>query len=347
MTERAYHAGIVGLGMIGGADQVSADAIGQRVAGLDGTHFAALAGHPRVSVVAGSSRDAGRRERFAERSGARVYERWSDMIARERLDIVSVATYAPVHAEIATACAEAGARVIFCEKPIATTLADAETIVRVCAEHDALLVVNHQRRFDPGFRRLHDLVSAGELGDLTSASLQWPKGRLGNVGTHMIDAIRMLTGRDVVAVSGHLDLSRRPDCRGPAFQDPGGWGMLRMTDGLIVTVDAADFAAVPLHIAVNGTRGRARVGSDGVHVERWSGPVDHWPKHAGRPTSMDQAVVEIVAWLDDAAPFPAPGADAATTLEAIVAFHVSHDRHAAWVDLPLTDADREREVRSG
>ena len=65
MATAAYRAGIIGLGFIGGADQASGDAIGQVVANLDGTHAEALSGHPRVRLVAGSSRAAGRRERFA------------------------------------------------------------------------------------------------------------------------------------------------------------------------------------------------------------------------------------------------------------------------------------------
>ena len=120
MTNATYRAGIIGLGFIGGADQVSGDALGQQVSGLDGTHFDALSNHPRVNLVAGSSRDAGRRERFAQRAGAKTYTNWEEMLAQEALDIVNVATYAPVHAEITVACAKQGIRAIYCEKPIAT-----------------------------------------------------------------------------------------------------------------------------------------------------------------------------------------------------------------------------------
>ena len=68
-----YKAGIIGLGFIGGADPVSGNALGQKISDLDGTHFVALSENPRVEIVAGSTRDAGRRDRFAERSGARTY----------------------------------------------------------------------------------------------------------------------------------------------------------------------------------------------------------------------------------------------------------------------------------
>ena len=72
-----YRAGIIGLGFIGGADQVSGDALGQQVTELDGTHLFALQNHAEVELVAGSSRDEGRRGRFSERTGARTYANWN------------------------------------------------------------------------------------------------------------------------------------------------------------------------------------------------------------------------------------------------------------------------------
>ena len=93
MPGSSYRAGIVGLGFIGAADQVSGDVLGQRVEDLDGTHLDALNRHPRVELVAGSSRDPGRRQRFVQRTGAKVYADWQEMLAREALDIVSVAIY--------------------------------------------------------------------------------------------------------------------------------------------------------------------------------------------------------------------------------------------------------------
>jgi len=342
-----YRAGIIGLGMIGGADPVSAGAIGQAVKDLDGTHLDALRDHDRVRVVSGSSRDAGRRERFAERSGAEVYADYREMLERERLDIVSIASRSPAHAEQAVACAEAGVRAIYCEKPVTTTAADGDRVVDACREHGTLLLVNHQRRFDPNYRKVRDLIAGGELGELTSCLLQWGSGRLGNVGTHTIDAIRMLTSRQVEAVSGHLDLSRRPDCRGEDFQDPGGWGMIRMEGGLVVLVDAADYGTVPFHIGLNLTGGRIRFGPDGVHLDRTGAESEHWPVVHDGTTFMHGAVAEIVKCLDEEAMPSIPVDDAVRTLEAIVAFHISHNQNAEWVKLPLEGEDRRKEVRSG
>ena len=59
MTNKPYRAAVIGLGMIGGADQVSGDALGQRVENMDGTHTTAYQKNPRVELVAGATRDAG------------------------------------------------------------------------------------------------------------------------------------------------------------------------------------------------------------------------------------------------------------------------------------------------
>ena len=83
MADSTYRAAIIGLGFIGGADQVSGDALGQQVRDLDGTHVVALSGHPRVELVAGSSRDAGRRERFEQRTGVRTFADWREMLEKE------------------------------------------------------------------------------------------------------------------------------------------------------------------------------------------------------------------------------------------------------------------------
>jgi predicted dehydrogenase len=346
INQRTYRSGIIGLGFIGGADQVSGDALGQLVVDLDGTHLYAMQNHPRVEIVAGSSRDAGRRERFEQRASASTYANWREMLEHEQLDIVSVATYAPQHVEITIACAEHGARAVLCEKPIATTLAGADRMLAACEKAGTLLAINHNRRFHPNYRRLRDLVAAGELGELTSVNAQWGSGRLGNVGTHNFNAICMLTGKRIEAVSAMLDLSLRPDCRGPDFQDPGGWGMLRLEGGLIATFDAADHATVPATITLNGTKGRAITGGPEVQLDFTDGKTDHWPAPTDA-SSMDVAMREIVDFLDGNAPFPDSAEDSVHTLEAIVACHASHERDAVWTKLPLLGSDRKIEVSSG
>jgi predicted dehydrogenase len=361
--ENIYRAGIIGLGFIGAGDQVSGDALGQRVEDLDGTHLTAFLRNPRVDVVGGSSRDAGRRERFAERVAAsvpdrrpvRAFESWRRMLDEEALDVVSIATYTPLHADIAVACAEAGVSVIYCEKPIAPTIDEAHRMLEACTKRGTLLVINHQRRFNPNLRRLRDLVADGAIGEVTSVTARWGSGRLGNVGTHVFDAVRMLTRLRAEAVSGTLDSAGRPDCRGVQFHDPGGWGVVRLEGGSRIMVDAADYAACPMSIELHGTLGSASVRGRNVSVERYGGAVERFPEITDGRTSMDHAVAEIVEWLDARRrssgeaipPFSCDAREAADVLETIVAFHASHRRSGAWVELPLTGDDRRITVEAG
>jgi len=348
MTQPIYRAAIIGLGFIGGGDQVSGDRLGQQVTSLDGNHFEALSRNPRIQLVAGSSRDLGRRERFEQRSGAKAYDDWKQMLATERFDIVSVASFAPSHAELVEACAEQGVRVIFCEKPIATQLVDAERMIQACESAGSLLVINHNRRFHPHFRELSRRIAAGELGDLTGAWLTWPSGRLGNVGTHFIDAALMLTGRKVVSVSATLDLAGRPDCRGPEFHDPGGWAVLRMDNGVMIHVHAPDYANSPAEVLLHGTLGRATIIKGQATIKTWQGEPEALPAVSPEEgTSMDRAVCEIVDHLDNGTPLSCAPEESLRTLEVIVACHASHARRAAWTDLPLAGSDREIEVHSG
>ena len=180
---------------------------------------------------------------------------------------------------------------------------------------------------------------------MTSASLQWGNGRLGNVATHIFDGLQMLLARPIEAVSGTLDLAGKPDCRGPQFSDPGGWGVLRLEHGLMVSVVAPDYGRTPGTSVINGSEGRAIIEGLDVEIEYWDGRMERWP-NLDEGSSMDRAVGEIVDWLDGKA-FPYDAWEAVHTLAAILAFHASHARHGAWVDLPLQGRDRELEVLSG
>ena len=305
--------------------------------------------------MAGSSRDQGRRDRFAQRTGARTYADWRELLEREEyMDIVSVATYANVHADPTVACAEAGVRAVLCEKPIAQSVPDAERMVAACADAGALLVINHQRRFTSSFRKARAHLANGGLGELTSINAQWPTpadGRLGGhqppVGSHVFDAIYHVTGRRIEAVSATLDLAGKPDARGPQFADPGCWGTMRLEGGLMATVDATDYGMAPWDVRVNGAEGRAFVGSDDVRLEYWDGRTEHWTNDDQVGTGMDVAVREMVGWLDGESDFDYDPTETVQVLEAIAAFHASHAKNSAWVVLPLTGADREIVVNSG
>ena len=61
-----------------------------------------------------------------------IYDNYDDVLANEEVDILSVVTNGPTHAEVTIRASEAGVSNILCEKPIATNLNDAQQVVDIC-----------------------------------------------------------------------------------------------------------------------------------------------------------------------------------------------------------------------
>lgn len=123
---------------------------------------------------------------------ANAYEDYRDMLAGEKdLDAVIIATPDFVHAEQAGACLAAGLHV-YCEQPMAHTVAAARSMVRTMRKTGKLLQIGHQRRSSPRYLyALEKIVKPGYmLGPITAAGAQWRPGIVGALGMlkgHVID----------------------------------------------------------------------------------------------------------------------------------------------------------------
>ena len=117
--------------------------------------------------------------------GERLYIDYQEMLAKEDLDIVSVATWPHLHAPMVIACAEAGVRAVHCEKPMATTYGDSMRMVEACAKSGTQLTFNHQRRFGKPYRKARELLRAGAIGELVR--LEGTCSNLYDWGTHWFD----------------------------------------------------------------------------------------------------------------------------------------------------------------
>ena len=115
----------------------------------------------------------------------------------------------------------------------------------------------------------------------------------------------------------------------------------------MVTVDATDYSKAPWDLRVNGSEGRAFIGSNDVRLEYWDGRTEHWTNASQHGSGMDVAVGEIVAWLNNGRDFEYDPAETVNVLEAIVAFHASHAKNSTWVELPLGGDDRGIGVAGG
>ena len=156
------------------------------------------------------SRDPGRARDFAERHGAAsprpAHTDLDALLADPELDAVIIASVDGVHAAQCIAAAKAGKHVL-CEKPMATTAADARRMVATCREAGVRLGIAYHMRWHRGHRDLCAAAHAGRFGVLRHMRVQWTMrapddsnwrarsevGRwwgLSAVGTHCLDQVR-------------------------------------------------------------------------------------------------------------------------------------------------------------
>lgn len=123
---------------------------------------------PYVECVGAADVDVGRARQVASAYGGNAYEDYEEMLEREKPDAVIIATPEPAHRAPALAAAAAGCHV-FMEKPLATTLEDADAIIRACEQAGVNLMVGHILRFEATYAMIKQAIENGDIGRLLTA----------------------------------------------------------------------------------------------------------------------------------------------------------------------------------
>jgi predicted dehydrogenase len=276
-----------------------------------------------------------------------VYADYREMLDRERPDLVSVTTRAPLRAEITLAAAAAGAKGIMCEKAMATSLREADSMIDACAVAGAVLLVNHTRRWHPTYEAARRAAQEGAIGELRCIVGTCP-GPLIHNGTHLFDLFRWFGG-DVAAVSGEVHVR--------TGQDDPGRAMLRFASGAAGFVDLDGSGG--LAVELQGTAGRLFVDAAEEGFTLWeyretrraaSGAawyqgspcrtrdVSHMTPDPGRPTLV-AALEEMIAAIEGTGDSRSSGRDGRAALELALAVYESHRCGGVAVMLPLADRD--------
>lgn len=166
---------------------------------------------PSVECVAVADNDPAGLKAAAERLGARrLYEDFRQMLQEEELDLVSVGPrWTDCHAEMVIACADAGVKGILCEKPLTSTLAEADAMLEACERNKVRMAVAH-RRACAYEQHAKKLVDAGEIGPIQTmrghgkADHRAGAMDLMVLGTHILDSMRYFAGSDVGWAYGHV-----------------------------------------------------------------------------------------------------------------------------------------------
>jgi predicted dehydrogenase len=149
--------------MSGMNHKLGAAVIGAR---MGAAHARAYRSHPHVALRAVCDLDLEAGQKLASEVGADLCTTdYRDLLRRDDIHLVSVATPDAWHAEQTIAALEAGKHVL-CEKPMAPTVAECEQMIAAAVRSDRKLMVGQVCRFTPGFTLARRLVASGRIGEL-------------------------------------------------------------------------------------------------------------------------------------------------------------------------------------
>ena len=273
--------------------------------------------------------------------GAKVYASHADLLASERLDLVSVCTPDNMHREAAEAVAAAGVN-LFLEKPIASNIEDAKAIIAAAKTSGVKLGVGYLLRFDPRYAQAKKMIEDGSIGDpihlytrRNSARTEGPKRYAGklplalHVTVHDVDMVLwMLRGRKPVSVYAQ----QNDRLLGEIGTQDSMAAIVRFSDGTIVNFEAAwSLPAGARHMIdarmeFIGTDGAFEVqcGDSGLYFadNTTSREIDtqHWPTTDGRVSGdLREQLLSVLEWLDGADYPVASGEEALASLELTLA----------------------------
>jgi predicted dehydrogenase len=157
-----------GVGLIGA---------GPGVAALHLPTLARLA--DRFTVVHVADNGSGRAADLAARLDATASQGAAWLLADPAVDVVAVCSPPDEHAAQILAAVAAGARAVFCEKPLATTRADAHAVIDACRDAGTVLVIATNHLYDPAWERAkhHLLANESSVRTISATVALPPNGR--------------------------------------------------------------------------------------------------------------------------------------------------------------------------
>lgn len=212
---KEFRIGIVGLGSVATA------------------HLHAYQLLKNVSIVSVCDMQLEKVTSTAEQLDARPYTDYRQLLADGGIDLVLVLTPASSHREIVEAAAREKIHVL-CEKPLAVTLEDAESMVRECRNAGVKLFYGSCYRYLPAVKKAYELINSGVIGKIQLMTeqvvggkgfdayrelppshypLEGPGGHgmgLMDHGIHLVDIFSWFTGSDIIRVQGRGQISGAP-----------------------------------------------------------------------------------------------------------------------------------------
>mgnify|MGYP000867207059 CR=1 FL=1 len=155
-------------------------------------------------------------DQVIKEANIKVYTDYHEMLKKEDIDVVAIATESGYHGKHAIECINYGTHVLI-EKPMALSLNDADKIIQLAKEKNKKVCVSHQNRFNPPIQKLRRAIEEGRFGKIINgtARILWTRddnyykqapwrgtkeldgGTLMNQCIHNIDLLQWMMGSEI------------------------------------------------------------------------------------------------------------------------------------------------------
>ena len=304
-----------------------------------------------VACVALCDRTASKAEKLAEQFGldATIYDDPEALVENEQLDFLDVCTNVETHALFVDLAARHGLPVV-CQKPMATTLAEAETMVRTCQEAGVPLFINENWRWQYPIRQFKAKLHEGLIGKPFRARIDYRNSFpvfenqpflkdleqfiLTDIGSHILDTARYLFGD---AKRLYCQTCRvNPDIKGEDVATV----MMTMGDDISVVCEMSyasrrEYDRFPeTYIQVEGSEGFLELGPDfwirettasGTLAQRYVPPRHAWanPAYDVIHSSIVPAQADLVQALQGKGEAETTGEDNLKTMQLVFGSYAS------------------------
>lgn len=220
-------------------------------------HLAEYQAHENVEIIAVCDVVQERALEMAEKFGAAAYTDYQELLKNDEVEAVSICTPNALHAPMSITALQSGKHVL-CEKPMATSLVEAEAMIKAAKVNKKKLMIAHNQRFVPSHNKAQELIQSGDLGKIYSFKTSFghggPEGwsidgadswffdkkqafigAMGDLGVHKTDLMRFLLNVEFTEVAAFIETNAKQN----TDIDDNAVFILKTENGIIGTLAAS------------------------------------------------------------------------------------------------------------
>jgi predicted dehydrogenase len=350
---KTYRCALVGLSGIASAPVTPSLSGGRSI--LPYSHASALAAIPNAEIVAVCDLFPEAIDRFTGRWGSRWPDLRSytdvDRMLGEEIDILGICTPDDRHADIFVDAANRGIPAILCEKPLATTLDDADRMIAAAEANGTIAAVEHTRRWDPFYHRAKELIDAGAIGEVKTVvgTMHGPRAMLFRNGTHTVDLICSYAGASPTHVFAQLEAGydNFTEYRGDGGHDPasepGASAYIAFANGVRGFYNGTKGTPAYHEWDIAGSKGRIRISPTVAELWTFEESIGEmvqraFPAAMVMTSGIQGAYLELIDALEISAPVRSTPREARDTVAILIGMLASQQQGNRLVELATLGA---------